>query len=357
MTRELEDRGDQRHRVMRVNDVRLHFVEAGSGPLVVLLHGYPECWLTWSEQIEPLAAAGYRVVAPDMRGYGRSSCPGRVDAYRIHELVADVVELVAALGESQAVVVGHDWGAGVAWSAAWTRPDVFRAVAGLSIPFGGRAIIPLPTAPLGERRPSELHRMIAGDPEVQFYRDYWMSDAYTEEVEADVGDYIRRVIFGFSADGIPADAVPDFRTTSPEQIVEFTRLTGACIRRGTRSLDTLPPAPQELPAWMAGEIDELVASAEYTGLTGAVNYYGALDLSWESLAPFEGRPVTVPALYVGGDRDVATLWGAESIALFGESVPELTEPPLIFDDCGHWMAKERAAETTEALLRFLAAID
>lgn len=353
----LSEAGDEgwRHRVAHVNGVRLHFVEHGSGPLVLLLHGYPECWLTWCNQIGPLAAAGYRVVAPDMRGYGRSSRPERIDAYRISELVTDAAELVAALGESEAIVVGHDWGAGVAWSAAWTRPDVFRAVAGLSIPFGGRAIIPLPTAPLGEKRPSEMHRIVAGDPGVQFYRDYWMSDAFVEEVEADVGDYIRRVIFGFSADGIPADAVPDFRTTSPQQILEFTRLTGACIPRGGRSLDNLPPAPEQPPAWMA-DIEDLVAAAEYTGLTGAVNYYGALDVSWESLAPFEGRPVAVPALYVGADRDVATLWGAESIGLFDETVPELTEPPVILTDCGHWMPRERAEETNAALLRFLAAV-
>ncbi len=347
---------DRRHGVVHANGQRIHFVDEGEGPLIVLLHGFPEFWITWRHQITPLAQAGYRVVAPDMRGYGRSSRPERVDAYRINELVGDVVGLVEALGQSTAIVMGHDWGAGVAWSAAWTRPDVFRAVAGLSIPFGGRAIIPLPTAPLGEVRPSEMHRIVAGDANVQFYRDYWMTDAYTDEVESDVGDYIRRIVYGFSADGIPPDAVPDFRTTSPQDVLEFTRHTGACIPRGGRSTDRLLPAPDPLPAWLADDIDELIATWEYTGMRGAANYYGALDVSWEALAPFEGRPVAVPAIYIGADRDVATLWGAESIARFGETVPELTET-VILSDCGHWMTRERTQDTNAALLRFLAAVD
>jgi pimeloyl-ACP methyl ester carboxylesterase len=355
MTTHSADAG-RRHGVVRANGIRIHFVEEGEGPMIVLLHGYPESWLTWERQLTPLAQAGYRVVAPDLRGYGRSSRPVRVDAYRISELVGDVVGLVQALGESTAIVVGHDWGSGVAWSAAWTRPDVFRAVAGLSIPFGGRAIIPLPTAPLGERRPSEMHAIVAGDPGVQFYRDYWMTDAFREETEADISDYIHRLVYGFSADGIPADAVPDFRTTSPEDILAFTRHTGACIPRGQRSLDRLGPVPEKLPEWLEGYVDELVAMWESTGLVDAAKYYGALDVSWESLAPFEGLPVTVPAMYIGADRDVATLWGAESIARFGETVPELVEN-VILSDCGHWQTREKTEETNAALLRFVAAVD
>jgi pimeloyl-ACP methyl ester carboxylesterase len=350
------DSPDWRHRTVQIGITRIHFVEEGEGPMIVLLHGYPESWSTWRHQIELLAQHGYHVVAPDMRGYGRSSQPPRVDDYRISELVGDIVGLVQALGASRAIVIGHDWGAGVAWSAAWTRPDVFRAVGGLGIPFGGRAIIPLPTAPLGEVRPSEMHKIVAGSPDVQFYRDYWMTDAFTEEVESDAADYIRRVIYGFSADGIPADAVPDFRTTNPEQVLEFTRLSGACIPRGGRSTDRLAPAPENLPDWLVDDIDHLTSMAEYTGLAGAVKYYGALDVSWEILGRLEGQPVRVPALFIGADRDVATLWGAESIARFEETLPELTEM-VIVSDCGHWLTREKPEETNAALLRFLGAVD
>ncbi len=355
MTRPL-DSPDWRHRIVQMGMTRIHFVEEGEGPLILLVHGFPESWSTWYRQIEPLAQQGYHVVAPDMRGYGRSSRPERIDAYRISELVDDLVGLVGALGEKQAIVIGHDWGAGVAWSAAWMRPDVFRAVAGLGIPFGGRAIIPLPTAPLGETRPSEMHKIVAGSPDILFYRDYWMTDAYTEEVQSDVAEYIRRIVYGFSADGIPADAVPDFRTTSPEQILEFTRQTGACIPRGGRSMDRLAPVPEPLPHWMAEDIDHLTTMWEYTGVSDAVKYYGALDLSWEILGRFEGQPVRVPALFIGADRDVATVWGAESIALFDETLPELTET-LIVPDCGHWLTREQPEATNAALVRFLSAVD
>jgi pimeloyl-ACP methyl ester carboxylesterase len=201
-----------------------------------------------------------------------------------------------------------------------------------------------------------MHRIVAGDPGVLFYRDYWMTDAFMEEVEADAADYIRRVIYGFSADGIPADVIPDYRTTSPQEVLEWTRLSGACVPRGERTLDRLLPAPDVLPTWLADDIDYLAATCEYTGLEGAVKYYGALDTSWEVLAPYVGRPVQVPALFLGADRDVATLWGAESIARYDETLPELTES-LILSNCGHWLTREQAEETNAALLRFVAAVD
>jgi len=122
------------HRFVDVNGVRLHIAEQGQGPLVLLLHGWPESWYSWRHQFGPLVAAGYRVVAPDQRGYARSEQPPDVTSYTLLHLVGDVIALIEELGEEQAVVVGHDWGAPVAWTAAMLRPDKVRAVAGLSIP-------------------------------------------------------------------------------------------------------------------------------------------------------------------------------------------------------------------------------
>ncbi len=121
--------------VIDVGGSRIHYVEAGAGPLVVLVHGFPESWCSWRHQIPALAAAGYRVVAMDVRGYGRFSKPIEVEEYRIVRLVADNVGLVKALGYETAVIIGHDWGAPIAWTSAMLRPDVFTAVAGLSVPF------------------------------------------------------------------------------------------------------------------------------------------------------------------------------------------------------------------------------
>ena len=127
----------RKHHLLSVNGIRIHAVEEGSGPLVLLVHGFPESWYSWRHQLTALAAAGYRAVAIDQRGYGRSSKPSDLDAYRIHHLVADVVGVVKALGEQTAVIIGHDWGAPIVWNTAFTNPDRIRAVAGLSVPFAG----------------------------------------------------------------------------------------------------------------------------------------------------------------------------------------------------------------------------
>jgi len=127
---------DLQHRDVAANGTRIHFVEQGTGPLVLLCHGFPEGWYSWRAQLPALAAAGYRTVAPDMRGYGRTEAPPEISAYTILDIVGDMVGLVAALGAKQAVIVGHDWGASIAWHAALFRPDVFPAVAALSVTRG-----------------------------------------------------------------------------------------------------------------------------------------------------------------------------------------------------------------------------
>ena len=118
---------DLRHRIENVNGIRIHCVEAGEGPLVLLVHGFPESWYSWRHQLPALADAGYRAVAIDVRGYGRSSAPAPIEAYRMLATSPTTSALVGALGEEQAVVVGHDWGAPIAWNSALLRPDVFRA--------------------------------------------------------------------------------------------------------------------------------------------------------------------------------------------------------------------------------------
>ncbi|MGI8333618.1 alpha/beta fold hydrolase [Actinomadura scrupuli] len=127
--------GKVTHRLVSSSAGRIHVVEQGSGPLVLLVHGFPECWYSWRRQLPVLAMAGYRAVAVDVRGYGHSSKPERVAAYRMLELVEDNVAVVHALGERTAVVVGHDWGATIAANSALVRPEIFRAVGLLSVPY------------------------------------------------------------------------------------------------------------------------------------------------------------------------------------------------------------------------------
>src|SRR5579864_2853685 len=136
--RRMKQMTDITHRFIEINGIRMHVVEAGTGPLVLLLHGFPESWYSWRHQLAALADAGFHAVAPDQRGYGQTERPEPIEAYSMFHLVGDVIGLLDALGEEQAVVVGHDWGAPVAWHTALFRPDRVRGVVGLSVPYRPR---------------------------------------------------------------------------------------------------------------------------------------------------------------------------------------------------------------------------
>ncbi|TAK70120.1 MAG: alpha/beta hydrolase [Actinomycetota bacterium] len=341
------------HANLLANGQRFHVVHQGEGPLVLLVHGFPEFWYMWRHQLPVLAAAGYHVVAADMRGCGRSSKPLRISDYRITEMVADCVGIVEALGHKQAVIVGHDRGATVAWTAAWTRPDVFRAVAGLTLPFAGRALSPVAgVSSLGEVKPSELYRIVAGSPDRLWYIEYMsMIGAVEAEFDADPRGFLSDMMYTYSADSRPADyQLPDVGSLDRDGVLEYLRSTANCLKTGGRWRDRFLPAPDPLPDWLAAEIDSYVEEFERTGLRTAPNWYRCTDLNWELLAPYQGRPVQVPALHVGMD-DLTSVFGHEAIANMATTVPLLTES-VILTGCGHWI-QEKPTEVNEILLRFL----
>jgi pimeloyl-ACP methyl ester carboxylesterase len=334
-------------------------VTAGEGPLVLLLHGFPESWYSWRHQLAALADAGYRAAAPDMRGYGRSAKPPEIWDYRITELVDDCVGIVEALGERQAVVVGHDWGAPVAWTAAWTRPDVFRAVVGVSVPFGGRGPLALPGDPHGEIRPSEVGRQIAG-PGKLFYDEYFSRPELGEaELESDPRGWLVGALYGFSGSPPKPPALEqwgDLTALRSDQIVPFLRETMVCLPPGVRFRDFMV-MPDELPPWLTQEdVEFYVGEFERTGFRGPLNYYRCIDLDWELLAGHAGRPITVPAMFLGGDRDTPTIWGRDAIDAYPETIPELHRS-IIVPDCGHWVQQEHPELFNDALLDFLGRLD
>lgn len=324
------DGSSWRHRIEQVNGIRLHCVEAGEGPLVLLVHGFPESWYSYRHQLRALADAGYRAVAIDVRGYGRSSAPTSIDAYRMVMKVRDNVELVHALGETEAVVVGHDWGAPIAWNSAWLRPDVFRAVAGLSVPW----------APPGDHRPSEVFRMMGGAEE--FYIEYFQQPGRAEaEIEADVRRWLLGFYFSASGDAPPPDSASGTMATVPH---------------GGKLIDRFS-FPDPLPGWLTpDDLDVYVGEFERTGFTGGLNRYRNVDRDWEDLSVFRGRPIEVPALFIGGDRDGPTIWGAPSIERFGTTLPRLFKS-VILPGCGHWTQQERADDVNALLLEFLRSLD
>jgi pimeloyl-ACP methyl ester carboxylesterase len=343
-------------RTVYAGEQRVHLVEAGTGPLVLFCHGFPESWYSWRHQLTALADAGYRAVAMDMRGYGRSGKPPAVSDYRITALVEDCVGVVRALGEETAVVVGHDWGAPVAWTAAWTRPDVFRAVAGLSVVFGGRGLMGLPGDPLGERRPSEVERELAG-PDLLFYQEHFCSERGSAEFRGDVRSIMRKALVGMSAApplppelaGPPIDG--DLTRLPADGVLAFTRQ--AMCRPPAAGMFEAAPEPEELPDWLTeADLDFYVGELERTGFEGGLNYYRCVDLDWELLAPYAGTPVSVPSLFLGGDRDVATVWAREAIARLPETQSDL-RGSTILRHCGHWLQQEHPDRVNALLLEFL----
>ncbi|KRV51122.1 epoxide hydrolase [Wenjunlia vitaminophila] len=318
---------DATHRVVPTPAGRIHLVEQGAGPLVLLVHGFPESWYSWRRQLPVLAAAGYRAVAIDVRGYGRSSKPADVTAYRMLDLVEDNVAVVHALGERTAVVVGHDWGSTIAANSALLRPDVFRAVGLLSVPY----------APRGGPRPSEVFASMGGEEE--FYVSYFQEPGRAEaEIEPDVRGWLAGFYAAFSADTMPAPGAPDPHFVS----------------RGGTLRDRFPTGG--LPAWLSeADLDVYAGEFERTGLSGALGRYRCMDQDWEDLAGFDGAPVTQPSLFLGGALDASTTWLAAAIDAYPTTLPGLRSLHVL-DGCGHWIQQERTEEVNHHLTDWLASL-
>lgn len=344
----MSDESSPQSRVVQAAGHRIHMKEAGDGPLVLMIHGFPESPHSWRHQLSALPAAGYRAVAIDQIGYGRSSKPPALEETRITRLVDIAAGVVEALGESSAVVMGHDWGAPVAWTAAWTRPDVFDAVVGVSVPFGGRGLMALPGSPQGEIRPSEIECKIAG-PGLRWYQQYIQIPGLAErDAERDVRRFLASIYYSLSASAIPS--LPPLDTY--ESTVAWLRGTGICLAPEQDWSDRFI-TPDELPGWLSNdELGVYVEQFEQTGFTGPMNSYRTNDLDWELLAGFAGKTLDVPALFIGGDRDVCTIWGRESIELFS-TVATKCYGSVIIENCGHWIQQEKPAEFNRALIDFL----
>ena len=340
------------HRHLNVNGVRLHVAEQGEGPLVLLVHGFPELWYSWRFQLPALAAAGYRAVAIDQRGYGSSSKFWQTDAYRIGPLVADLVGLVPALGAEQAVLVGHDWGAPVVWSAAWMHPERFRGVMGMSVPFSGRGLIALPGNPFGERPPHDIHRAVAG-PDQLFYQEYFSTlGPIIEEIETDLAGWVRDIVWTVSGEALAAAGF----TLAGQDPIALIRNSALCIANGQRMRDRFM-TPATMPDWFtADDLAVFVDALERGGFSGPLSYYYNLENDWQDLAPYAGRKLEVPAMFLGAEYDVATWWGAEAIERAPEQIANWLGAKVL-EGSGHWLQQEKADETNAVLLEFLRALE
>ncbi|KAL3697312.1 hypothetical protein R1sor_011388 [Riccia sorocarpa] len=263
-----EQMGEITHRTLEVNGIKMHIAEQGEGPLVLLLHGFPCLWYTWRHQISEIAKAGYHVVAPDQRGYGQTEAPEDPSKYTFFHLVGDVVGLIDALGEKQVYLIGHDWGAIVAWMTAILRPDLLKCLITLSVGFFAR-----------DPKLSLLGQMKAIYGERVYMQEYQEPG----KAEADLTKDIKQAFLKFYG----SRATSMFAATEGKSVLESL------------------PSHDKPPKWIThDELQVYVDTFKRTGFTGALNWYRNLDKSWELMAAWTNKGTPVPALVIIGDHDL-----------------------------------------------------
>ena len=316
-----------RFELITTNGVRLRCVVEGEGPLAILVHGWPESWYSWRHQIAPIRDAGYRVVVPDVRGYGGSDKPAAVEAYDMASLIGDVLGLIDHFGEKQAVLIGHDWGAPVVWNTTALHPDRIRAVAALSVPY----------SPRGKVSSIELWRQIYAGR--FFYQIYFQEPGVAEaEFEADIPTSLRKIYYGGSGD----IAKGMFRIDkSPD----------------ARMLDSLPD-PDVFPAWLTAEdLDYYISEFEGSGFRGPLNRYRNQQRDWEQLPALNGARITRPACFIAGSRDGVLRFvpNVDLVENMKRWVDDLRICEII-EGAGHWIQQERVERVNALLVKFLATL-
>ncbi len=320
-----------KHGDASANGIDIHYVEQGEGPLVVFCHGFPESWYSWRHQLPAIADAGYRAVALDMRGYGKTSSPESISSYSLAHLVGDVVGAVAALGHEQAVVVGHDWGGPVAWYSALMRPDVFRAVAVLSVPYSPPVVLPDGV--------SLNDLMAAGAGEQDYYRLYFQEPGVAE---AELGADTRHSMLGF------------LYTISGDIIKDGVHSRGwdGHFPKGELLTSQLV-IPDELPSWLTEEdLQFYVDALTDGGWRGGINWYRNIKMMPSILGPFVGASIKQPALYLYGEYDQIAGNTEAAVSALPQHLPDLRDVVSI-PGAGHWLQQERPTEVNTALLSFL----
>ena len=318
------DMKNREFQMIKTNGIRLCTVVEGSGPLLILLHGFPQCWYLWRHQIDPLVAAGFQVAIPDQRGYGGSDKPTSIEAYNVVELSNDVAGLATALGHESFMVIGHDWGAPVAWHTALLHPKRVRAVVGMSVPYVRLQI--------GAMTRQENF----GDN--FWYMVYFQKPGIAEtELEADVRKTLRMVYYGVSGDA------PEGLSLRPKP-------------KSAKFLDGLIDPPV-LPSWLtAADLEYYVAQFEKSGFRGPLNWYRNIDRNIEITPQLDHAKIEQPAFFIAGKKDlVLSFAGGTLLPAMDSYVPNLRGKVLI-EGAGHWVQVERPSETNEALLGFLTSV-
>ncbi|XP_010921626.2 epoxide hydrolase 1 [Elaeis guineensis] len=313
--------GEINHRFVAVNGINMHIAEKGEGPVVLLLHGFPELWYSWRHQILALSAAGYRAIAPDLRGFGDTDAPPEASSYTMFHVVGDLVALIHTLGQEKVFVVGHDWGAMVAWSLCMFRPDKVRALVNLSVAFRPRS---------PDRKPVETLRAVYGD---DYYICTFQEPGRTEAEFACIPTAL---------------VIKKFLTYHDPSPVIVPKENGFAAS---------PDKEITLPSWLSEEdINYFASKFDKSGFTGGLNYYRALDLNWELTAPWTGMQIKVPVKFIVGNQDLMyNIPGVKDYIHkggFKKDVPFL-EDVVVIEGAGHFINQEKPQETTDHIYEFI----
>jgi pimeloyl-ACP methyl ester carboxylesterase len=316
-------------RIVQTNGVELFVVDEGptDGPVVVLAHGFPELSYSWRHQIPALASAGYRVLAPDQRGYGRSTRPEAVDDYDIVHLTDDLLGLLDDVGVDDAVFVGHDWGSMVVWQQSLLNPERVKGVVGMSVPFLPRGPVP----------PVQMMRQVMGDNffYILYFQEPGVADA---DLGRDAATTMRRMLAGLRSTG-EADAEAATRMFAP----------------GSAGFVERMPEPDALPEWLSqDELEHYVAEFGRTGFTGGINWYRNFDRNWSLTEHLADAKVAMPSLFIGGAQDPVLVMSPPGI---GDASLSDHRGNVIVDDAGHWVQQEKPAEVNAALLSFIDSVN
>jgi pimeloyl-ACP methyl ester carboxylesterase len=314
-------------RTIDAGEVRLRAAIQGQGPLVIMVHGFPESWYSWRHQIGPVAEAGFTACAIDVRGYGGSDKPPKVADYAMAHMVADLVGVAEALQPGKpAILLGHDWGAPIVWNSALTRPDRFRAVGALSVPYLGTPARPF----------SAVFDEIFTAKNRFFYQAYFQKEGVAEaEAEADVRGFLRKFYYAISGDA-PVGSWPSDKTADANLLDGLTD-------------------PDPFPAWLTpADLDYYTGEFERSGLRGPINRYRNHERDFDWLQGFKDRRIEQPAFFVSGTRDLAfnMLGGADPIEIMRKYVTDLRVADVL-EGCGHWTQQERPAEVNARLIPWL----
>jgi pimeloyl-ACP methyl ester carboxylesterase len=319
-------------KTIQLPGVQIRAAIEGSGPLVVMVHGFPESWFSYRHQMKPIAEAGFTACAIDVRGYGGSGKPTTVPEYAMETMVGDVAGVIEALSpDKKAILIGHDWGAPIVWHSALIRTDRVRAVAGLSVPYMG-----VPSQPFS----TFIHEVFT--KRGKFFYQHYFQDIGTAEAEAesDVRGFLRKFYYAISGD-------------APDGTWPLDKVVGDSL------LHRLPD-PQLFPAWLTpSDLDYYVGEFEKSGLFGPISRYRNHERDFAYLQQFKDRKINQPSLFIGGDRDLVLkmIPGRET------SFADLMKAQLtdlrgvhILPGCGHWTQQERPKEVNALLVPWLKSI-